>query len=81
MNGPGESGVVRPAFCGVRKRIFWPRRLEGECRKGYPLEFRREVLDLVAAGRPVVEVISAQSVYTWWRQDQIERVAGDGEVL
>ena len=25
-------------------------------RRGYPLEFRRRVLDLVEAGRPVVEV-------------------------
>jgi transposase-like protein len=36
------------------------------------------VLDLVEAGRPVVEVagdlgISAQSIYTWRRQDRIDR--------
>ena len=41
-------------------------------RRGYPPEFRRKVLDLVAAGRPVVDVardmgISAQSIYTWAR--------------
>ena len=47
-------------------------------RKGYPPEFRRRVLDLVAAGRPVVDVardlgISAQSIYTWRRQDRIDK--------
>ncbi len=47
-------------------------------RKGYPPEFRRKVLDLVAAGRPVVDVarglgISAQSIYTWRRQDRIDK--------
>ncbi len=47
-------------------------------RRGYPPEFRRKVLDLVAAGRPVAEVarnlgISAQSIYTWARQDRIDK--------
>jgi transposase len=47
-------------------------------RRGYPPEFRRKVLDLVAAGRPVAEVatalgISAQSIYTWRRQDRIDK--------
>ena len=47
-------------------------------RRGYPPEFRRRVLDLVAAGRPVVDVardlgISAQSIYTWRRQDRIDK--------
>jgi transposase-like protein len=47
-------------------------------RRGYPPEFRRKVLDLVAAGRPVVDVardlgISAQSIYTWRRQDRIDK--------
>ena len=46
-------------------------------RRGYPPEFRRKVLDLVEAGRPVVDVardlgISAQSIYTWRRQDRID---------
>jgi transposase len=41
-------------------------------------EFRRKVLDLVEAGRPIAEVaealgISAQSIYTWRRQDRIDR--------
>jgi transposase len=47
-------------------------------RRGYPPEFRGKVLDLVEAGRPVVDVardlgISAQSIYTWRRQDQIDK--------
>jgi transposase len=52
-------------------------------RRGYPPEFRRKVLDLVEAGRSVAEVasdlgISDQSIYTWRRQDRIDRglVAG-----
>lgn len=47
-------------------------------RRGYPPEFRRKVLDLIEAGRPVVEVardlgISAQSIYVWRRQDRIDK--------
>ena len=47
-------------------------------RRGYPLEFRRKVLDLVEAGRPIAEVakavgISAQSISTWRRQDRIDK--------
>ena len=47
-------------------------------RRGYPPEFRRKVLDLVEAGRPVVDVardlgISAESIYTWRRQDRIDK--------
>ena len=43
----------------------------------YPAEFRRKVLDLVAAGRPVAQVaydlqISAQIVYVWRRQQLID---------
>ena len=43
----------------------------------YPAEFRRKVLDLVAAGRPVAQVaydlqISAQAIYTWRRQQLID---------
>lgn len=44
----------------------------------YAAEFRRKVLDLVAAGRPVAQVahdlqISAQVIYTWRRQQLIDR--------
>ena len=47
-------------------------------RRGYPPEFRRKVLDLVEAGRTVVDVardlgISPESIYTWRRQDRIDK--------
>ena len=47
-------------------------------RRGYPPEFRRKVLDLVASGRKVSEVafdleISDQTIYSWLRQDRIDR--------
>ena len=47
-------------------------------RKGYPAEFRRRALDLVAAGKTVTEVarlleVSSQSIYTWRRQELIDR--------
>lgn len=40
--------------------------------RGYPAEFRRRVIDLVEAGRPVAVVvaelgISDQSIYNWRR--------------
>src|SRR4051794_26149259 len=47
-------------------------------RKGYPAEFRRRALDLVAAGEPgaggarLLEV-SDQSIYAWRRQELIDR--------
>jgi transposase len=45
--------------------------------KRYPPEFRRKVLDLIAAGRPVATVaadldISDQTIYTWRRQELID---------
>lgn len=44
----------------------------------YPVEFRRKVLDLIEAGRPVAEIaaqlgVTAQTVYNWRNQDQIDR--------
>jgi transposase len=47
-------------------------------RRGYPPEFRRRVLDLVEAGRKIVDVardlgISDQTIYSWRRQDRIDR--------
>jgi transposase-like protein len=50
----------------------------GMGRRGYPPEFRRKVVDLVEAGRSVADVardlgISEQSIYTWRRQDRIDR--------
>lgn len=46
-------------------------------RRGYPAEFRRKVLDQVAAGSPVTRTaaewgISDQTIYTWARQDRID---------
>jgi len=47
-------------------------------RPGYSAEFRRRVLDLLAAGRSVASVahdldISDQTIYNWRRQDRIDR--------
>jgi transposase-like protein len=47
-------------------------------RRGYPPEFRRRVVDLVGAGRKVVDVardlgVSEQTIYTWRRQERIDR--------
>ncbi len=44
----------------------------------YPVEFRRRVLDLIEAGKPVAEIaeqlgMTAQTVYNWRNQDQIDR--------
>lgn len=45
---------------------------------GYPPEFRRKVLDLLEEGRSVAQVahdlrIIDESIYTWRRQDRIDR--------
>jgi transposase-like protein len=47
-------------------------------RRGYPAEFRRKVLDLLAEGRSVASVahdldVSDQTIYTWRKQDRIDR--------
>lgn len=47
-------------------------------RPGYPAEFRRKVLDLLAEGRSVARIahdldISEQTIYSWRRQDRIDR--------
>ena len=47
-------------------------------RRAYPAEFRRKVLDLLAAGRKVADVardldVSDQTIYNWRRQDLIDR--------
>ena len=47
-------------------------------RRGYTAEFRQRVLDLVAAGRRVEDIardlgISDQTVYSWRRQDRVDR--------
>ena len=51
--------------------------------KRYPSEFRRRVLDLIAAGRSVASVaedlgVSAQTIYNWRRQDAIDRGQAGG---
>ena len=45
--------------------------------KSYPPEFRRRVLDLVKAGKPVAQIaadvgVSQQAIYTWRKQEQID---------
>lgn len=47
-------------------------------RRGYSAEFRRKVLDLLEQGRSVASVahdldLSDQTIYTWRRQDRIDR--------
>lgn len=47
-------------------------------RRGYPTEFRRRALDLLASGRKVVDVardlgISDQTLYNWRQQERIDR--------
>jgi len=47
-------------------------------RRGYPPEFRRRVLDLLAAGRRVTDLardlgVSDQTIYIWRRQEQVDR--------
>jgi transposase len=47
-------------------------------RRGYPAEFRRRVIDLLATGRKVADVardlgISEQAIYGWRRQERIDR--------
>jgi transposase-like protein len=47
-------------------------------RRGYPPEFRRRVLDLIEAGRKIADLatdlgISDETIYTWRRQDRIDR--------
>lgn len=46
-------------------------------RRGYPPEFRRRVLDLLAAGRRISDLardlgVSDQTIYIWRRQEQID---------
>ena len=51
---------------------------EGGMPRSYPPEFRRKVLDLIAAGRTVAAIsadlgVSGQTIYTWRNQDQVDR--------
>jgi len=52
-------------------------------RRGYPPEFRRRVLDLLASGRRVTDLardlgVSDQTVYLWRAQDRIDRALVPG---
>ena len=54
--------------------------------EGYPAEFRRRALDLVAAGKPVREVallfeVSDQSIYSWRRKQLIDPGRADRAYL
>jgi transposase len=47
-------------------------------RRAYPTEFRRRVLDLLAAGRKVIDLsrdlgVSEQTIYAWRQQERIDR--------
>jgi transposase-like protein len=49
----------------------------------YPPEFRRKVLDLLAAGRSVASVasdlgVSGQTIYNWRKQDAIDQGQAPG---
>lgn len=51
---------------------------DGMGRRGYPAEFRRRVLELIASGRRVADVardlgISDQTVYSWRHQERIDQ--------
>jgi transposase-like protein len=55
--------------------LFWEATMAGQ---GYPAQSRRRVLDLIASGRKVADVaadlgISEQTIYSWQRQDRIDR--------
>ncbi len=50
---------------------------------GYPAEFRRKVLDLIAEGKSVATIahdldVSDQTIYNWRRQDRIDRGVIEG---
>ncbi len=52
-------------------------------RRGHPPEFRRRVLDLLAAGRRVTDLardlgVSDQTIYAWRRQEEIDRGLAPG---
>ena len=46
--------------------------------RSYPAEFRRKVLDLVEAGKPVAEIaqqlgVTGQTIHNWRNQDPVDR--------
>jgi transposase len=53
-------------------------RRSGPGRWGYPAEFRRRVVDLLAAGRKVADLardleVSEQTIYGWRRQERVDQ--------
>jgi Transposase len=65
---PRRSRGRDTRISGTDEEVIVPRR--------YPVEFRRKVLDLIEAGRPVVEIaaqlgVSDQTIYNWRKQDRI----------
>jgi transposase len=53
-------------------------RRAGPGRRGYPAEFRRRALDLLAASRKVADLaqdlgVSEQAIYGWRRQERIDQ--------
>jgi hypothetical protein len=51
--------------------------------RSYPVEFRRKVLDLIEAGKPVAEIAErlgrhGQTIYNWRNQDRSIAVSGPG---
>ncbi len=75
-----DNSLVYPGFFGVGilGSCVTLMRSSGMGRRGYPPEFRRKVLDLVGAAREIADVardldLSDQTIYTWRRQDCIDR--------
>src|ERR671935_3322496 len=75
---PGFRGAgIVDCYAAIREEDRMGRR-GGPGRRGYPAEFRRRVVDLLATGRKVADVardlgISEQAIYGWRRQEQIDR--------
>lgn len=58
-------------------------RRAGPGRRGYPAEFRRRALDLLAAGKTVADLardfgISEEAIYGWRRQERIDQGVESG---
>src|SRR5919197_1185553 len=75
---PGFQGVgIVDCYAAIREEDSMGRR-GGPGRRGYPAEFRRRVVDLLATGRKVADVardlgVSEQAVYGWRRRERLDR--------
>ena len=79
----GGSGLPRPSWSRVAGILTAQPRRRVRGQVWISAGVRRKVLDLVAAGRPIVDLardlgISAQSVYTWRRQNRVDKVLEPG---